>query len=104
MGRKTYSQTITDTQVMVKGIKENQDVLSRRQIDTAFAEDLEFDINTCIALNGKQEELKAKLKTQTEELDEAIAALNKKSGEARKIIKMDMPQSTWREFGIEDKR
>ena len=30
--------------------------------------------------------------------------LNKKSSEARKIIKLDMPQLTWREFVIEDKR
>ena len=104
MATKTYSKTITDTQVMVKGIKENQEVLSRRQIDETFASDLQTDIDTCIALNNEQETLKAKLKEKTEQLDAAMTAMNKKSAEARKIIKLDMPQSTWREFGIEDKR
>ena len=104
MATKTYSQTITDTQVMVKGIKDNQEVLSKRQIDTAFADGLQADVIACVRLNGEQESLKAKLKAKTEELDKAIAAMNKKSSEARKIIKLDMPQSTWREFGIEDKR
>ena len=103
MARKTYSQTLTDAQVMVKGIKDNQEVLSKRQIDDAFATDLQTDVDTCITLNGEQETLKAKLKSKTEELDKAMAAMKKKSSEARKIIKLDMPQSSWREFGIEDK-
>ena len=38
MARKTYAQTINDTQVMVKGIKDNQEVLSKRQIDGKFAD------------------------------------------------------------------
>jgi hypothetical protein len=33
----------------------------------------------CIALNVEQETLKAKLKTKTEELDKAFAAMQKKS-------------------------
>ena len=104
MATKTYSQAITDTQVMVKGIKDNQEVLSKRLIDDAFANDLQSYIDTCVVLNGEQETLKAKLKSKTEELDKALAAMSKKTREARKIIKLDMPQSTWREFGIEDKR
>ena len=104
MATKPYAKTISDTQVMVKGIRDNQEVLSKRQIDDAFADGLQADVDTCIALNGEQESLKAKLKAKTEELDKAMAAMNKKSSEARKIIKLDMPQSTWREFGIEDKR
>ena len=104
MATKTYSQTISDTQVMVKGIRDNQEVLSKRQIDGAFADNLQADVDACIALNGEQESLKAQLKTKTVELDAAMAAMNKKMGEARKIIKLDMPQSSWREFGIEDKR
>ena len=79
-------------------------MLSQRKIDVAFADRLQADIITCVNLNGEQETLKAKLKVKTEELDAAMAAMNKKSAEARKIIKLDMPQSTWREFGIEDKR
>jgi hypothetical protein len=33
-----------------------------------------------------------------------FADMLKQASEARKIIKLDMPQSSWREFGISDKR
>ncbi|MDR0611933.1 MAG: hypothetical protein LBG45_00305 [Dysgonamonadaceae bacterium] len=104
MGHKAQAQEIADTGVMVNGIKANQDVLAQRKIDIAFANALQADVDACIALNTEQETLKAKLKEKTEEFDGAFTAMLKKAGEARKIIKMDMPQSSWREFGINDKR
>jgi hypothetical protein len=104
MRLRTYAQTISDTEVMVKGILDNQEVLLKRQIDKTFADVLQQDIAAGIVLNNEQESLKAKLKEKTEQLNAAMAALEKKAGEARKIIKLDMPQSSWREFGINDKR
>jgi hypothetical protein len=104
MGRKIQSQEITDAGVMVNGIRAHQDVLAQRKIDEAFAKELQAGVDACIALNKEQETLKAKLKGKTEEFDAAFAAMQKKAAEARKIIKLDMPQSSWREFGIEDKR
>jgi hypothetical protein len=104
MGRKTQAQEITDTGVMVNGIKANQGVLAQRKIDDAFAKDLQADIDTCVELNKEQETLKAKLKGKTVAFDAAFAAMQKKAAEARKIIKLDMPQASWREFGINDKR
>ena len=104
MATKPYSQTISDAQVMVKGIQDNQSVLSKRQINDAFADALQSDIDTCVALNSEQERLKARLKQKTVQLEAAMSAMNKKTSEARKIIKLDMPQSSWRAFGIGDKR
>ena len=65
---------------------------------------MQTDIDASIRLNGEQETLKAKLKEKTVELDTMMSSLTKKTSEARKIIKLDMPQASWREFGIEDKR
>ncbi|MDR0420443.1 MAG: hypothetical protein LBH30_03205 [Prevotellaceae bacterium] len=104
MGRKIQSQEIIDTGVMVSGIKAHQDVLALRKIDNDFADTLQTKVNACIKLNDEQETLKAKLKEKTEELDAVFADMLKQAGEARKIIKLDMPQSSWREFGIGDKR
>ncbi|MDR1199617.1 MAG: hypothetical protein LBK94_11530 [Prevotellaceae bacterium] len=104
MATKTYAQTISDATVMVKGIRDNQEVLAKRQIDTVFADSLQADIDTAVTLNNEQESLKAKLKEKTEQLDAMMASLIKKAGGARKIIKVDMPQSSWREFGINDRR
>jgi hypothetical protein len=104
MYKKTQSQEIIDTGIMVTGIKSHQCVLAQRKIDVAFADDLQADVDNCIHLNDEQETLKGRLKEKTEEVNAAFAAMLKKAGEARKIIKIDMPQSTWREFGINDKR
>ncbi|MDR1347300.1 MAG: hypothetical protein LBJ63_02560 [Prevotellaceae bacterium] len=104
MGRKAQSQEIIDAGVMASGIKAHHDVLTLRKIDNAFADDLLTQIDVCIKLNDEQETLKAKLKEKTEEFEAAFANMLKKAGEARKIIKLDMPQSSWREFGIGDKR
>jgi hypothetical protein len=101
---KPFATIISDAEVMVNGIRDNQDVLAKRQIDEKFANEMQADIDACIAHNNEQETLKAKLKEKTEQVDASLEALMKKAAEARKIIKMDMPQSAWREFGITDKR
>jgi hypothetical protein len=101
---KTYSQEITDAQVMAAGIKVNQTVLAKRGINAKFTEGLEGNISTCVVLNNEQEQLKARLKEKTEELNKQMAELKKKTQEARKIVKLDIPQTAWKEFGIADKR
>jgi hypothetical protein len=104
MGKRTQAEEIMLTGIMVNGIRINQTVLSQRKIDNTFADELQANVDMCTALNIEQETLKAKLKEKTAEFDEAFAAMLKKAGEARKIIKLDIPQSLWKEFGIEDKR
>ena len=104
MAHGTQAQEVANTEVMVSGIRANQDVLAQRKIDIEFADGLQANVDACIKLNNEQETLKAKLKEKTEEFDKTFDAMLKKAGEARKIIKLDMPQSSWREFGINDKR
>ena len=104
MATKTYSQEITDAQVMLSGVTANQSVLTKRGIDSNFTSELKTILEKCIALNSEQEELKARLKTKTKELNKHIAELQKKTGEVKKIVKLDIPQTSWKEFGIADKR
>jgi cell shape-determining protein MreC len=104
MATKTYSQEISDAQVMLSGIRTNQSVLAERKIDDTFTNELHSTIEACINLNNEQEQLKARLKEKTQELNERMTQLKSKTKEARKVIKMDMPQASWKEFGILDKR
>ena len=101
---KSYPNQISDAQVMLAGIKINQKTLEKRSINAEFTDNLEKILNDCIGLNNEQEELKARLKTKTEELNKQMEELKARKSEARKIIKLDMPQATWKEFGILDKR
>ena len=102
--KKSYSQEISDAQVMLSGIRANQNVLSERKINNDFANDLQSIIESCVNLNNEQEQLKARLKEKTQELNKHLEELQTKTKEARKIIKLDIPQTAWKEFGIADKR
>ena len=55
-------------------------------------------------LNSEQEKLKADLKTKTQELSKTITEIESKVSFIKKLIKIDIPQTQWKEFGIEDKR
>ena len=46
----------------------------------------------------------AGLKEKTAQIDEAVASLKDKLSEARKVIKLELPQTGWKEFGITDVR
>ena len=102
--KKSFSQEISDAQVMVAGIKANQKALEKRSIDGDFTQFLEKTIETCVTLNNEQEQLKARLKDKTDKLNKQMAELKKKTSEARKIVKLDIPQTSWKEFGIADKK
>lgn len=104
MATKTYSQEISDAQVMLSGIRANQSVLAERKVDENFTNNLHSVIEACINLNNEQEQLKARLKEKTQELTKKMTELKSKTKEARKVIKMDIPQASWKEFGILDKR
>ena len=55
-------------------------------------------------LNSEQEKLKADLKTKTQELSKTITEIESKVSFIKKLIKIDIPQTQWKEFGIEHKR
>ncbi|MTE24982.1 membrane-binding protein, partial [Microbacterium sp. ZXX196] len=55
-------------------------------------------------LNSEQEKLKADLKTKTQALDAKLNELQKLYAQLKKRIKIDIEQSQWKEFGIEDKK
>lgn len=104
MTKRSYSQEVNDARVMLAGIKNHLAVLSQRKIDENFANDFQNMIEACITLNNEQEQLKARLKGKTAELNATIGEMKKRASEARKIIKLDIPQASWTEFGISDKR
>lgn len=104
MATKPFAQELSESTVMAAGIKSNEAVLSKRGITAAFAAEIQKDIEACTQLNNEQEALKAKLKVKTEELNKKMGELKAKTSEARKIIKLDIPQSHWKEFGIADKK
>ncbi|WP_264845993.1 membrane-binding protein [Capnocytophaga catalasegens] len=100
---KSYSEKIIATKLMIDGIKEHKDSLPHGvSIDIATKmEELRSKIET---LNSEQESLKAELKRKTDTITKEFQELDKIYNDAKKRIKLDVEQTLWRKFGIEDKK
>ena len=103
MAKKSYSENITLAKVMADGLSRYKSNLPAAVKESQISE-LESLRQTIETLNSEQEKLKADLKTKTQALDAKLNELQKLYAELKKRIKIDIEQSQWREFGIEDKR
>ncbi len=104
MGAQSLAETLSAAQVLAVGLKANLDKLKRRGLDEAFIGSID-DLNKSLTtLNAEQEALKSRLKEKTAQIDGALTELKAKTSEARKVVKLELGQASWREFGITDGR
>jgi len=105
MGRtKSYAEQISNAQVMLSGLNKNLETLGRRGMTEEFITSLEKNLNNAIAKNNEQEKLKADLKTATAALEKTLTAIAASMSEASKVVKLEIPQGQWKEFGMIAKR
>lgn len=103
MATKSYADSLFDAKVMIDGLKNNKEKLPAG-IDEAFINNLETLSDQVQKINSEQEKLKADLKSKTKILEDSHKMLLKQYADAKKRIKLDVPQTQWREYGIEDKK
>ena len=101
---KAYAEQISDAQVMKAGLTANLNELQQRGITPQFIDTLDKHITNSIAQNNVQEKLKADLKAATAALENMLKELNTTMSEATKVVKLQIPQEQWKEFGIKAKR
>jgi hypothetical protein len=101
---KAYAEQISDAQVMKAGLTAHFNELEQRGISPQFINTLDGRISSSIEQNNTQERLKADLKAATATLDALLKELNASMSEATKVVKLQMPQEQWKEFGIKAKR
>ena len=104
MSKRSYAEVINDVKLMVSGLKSNTDRVSKRGLDKDFISKLESIMVKSQTLDNEQEDLKAKLKTKTSELDNEMMELEKLMSESKKIVKLEMEKTSWRSFGIQDSK
>ncbi|MDR1595199.1 MAG: hypothetical protein LBS43_12075 [Prevotellaceae bacterium] len=103
MPKRSYAEQIANAQLMLSGLGNNIEQLSRRGITTEFVNRLSADVSESITLNNEQEKLKADLQAKTSQLQAKLTVVSKTLSEAKKIVKIDIPKEHWKEFGISDK-
>ncbi len=105
MGKgQSYKDYLDEARLMLNGVKLNTERMATRGITDEKVTLLSNLYNKAHTEDEEQETLKAQLKDKTGSLDETIGELKKVVSEFRKLVKIEMPQNLWREFGIEDKR
>ena len=104
MPKNSYAEKMNQAKTMIAGLKENAERVSKRGLDAEFLSQLEAGYTEAQTLDNEQERLKAELKSKTEALKLKIKELSKLYAEAKKIVKIEMEQSSWREFGVDDQR
>lgn len=89
---------------MASGINNRLDTLTGVGVTAADAVALKTFADELDVLNAEQEELKAKLKTKTDELNAKLLETKAKKSDLSKRIKIATPQEHWVAFGITAKR
>lgn len=102
--KNSFAEIVSQAQVMSTGLKNQSAEVAKRGIDADFIAKLEEARVAAIALNDEQERLKAELKAKTEALDAKVKSISALLSEAKKVVKLAIPQTGWKEFGVQDKR
>jgi hypothetical protein len=77
--------------------------LDKRGLGADFTANYETIHKEAQTLDNEQERLKAEQATKTKMLNQKIKELDALYAESKKIVKIEMDKSTWKEFGIQDK-
>ena len=101
---KSFAQTLSDARLMVAGVSQNLDALKAIGISDSDLAALEAALAETSALDVEQEKLKADLKDCTAKLGDASKALTGQLAAVKKRVKLAIPQTRWKEFGIADSR
>lgn len=104
MTTPTFSQSISNFRTMASGITTRLDTLAGIGITATDAADMDTFAKELDELNSEQEELKAQLKTKTDELNEKMKEAKGKYSDLAKRVKIATPQEHWAAFGITAKR
>jgi hypothetical protein len=104
MARSSYAEILKSVKVMIAGLKSNAERVGKRGLSPDFTGRMETALGKAMSLDNEQEDLKAKLKTKTAELEKQMAALDKMMSEAKKVVKLEMEKESWKSFGLQATR
>ena len=100
----SYADQINAARLLLIGLKNQGKVLAKRGLDDAFAVHFDTVLADAQKLDGEQEALKSRLAEKTAELTAKLEEVAKASAEVKKLVKLDLPKVSWKEFGIADAR
>jgi TolA-binding protein len=104
MPMMAFAEMMNCVKVMIAGLKANAEKLARRGVDQAFVDRMEKIYLEIATIDNEHEAIKAVLKTKTSELNARVDELYGLFQEAKKVIKLELPQEAWIGYGMADKK
>lgn len=98
----SYADKINDVKVMLAGLNSNTERLGKRGIDSEFITKMQSLHDEAKALDNEQEAIKARQKEKSDALNKKMEEVETVYREAKKVVKLEMPKESWKEFGIAD--
>lgn len=100
--KDSYAEKVNEARLLVEGLRQHLAELAGVGLDEAFIQDLEQQKGKVEGIDAGQERLKADLKSKTQALNREMRTLAEIVSRGRKLVKIQIPQSRWKEFGIGD--
>ena len=100
----SIADRIRRSQNMLAGIAANGERLAKRGLDTQFLTDYHQQFTSAVDLDNEHEAAKARMKEKTAVFRAELTKTDAYYSEARKLVKLEIPQDSWQEFGIDDIR
>ena len=104
MTKKSIADQLRNYQNMLGGLANNQTKLEKLSIDNQFILDFTAAYNMAQEFDNVHETAKAQSKEKTLQFYQRMATAEGLYRRARKLVKLEMGQETWKEFGIYDQR
>jgi hypothetical protein len=102
--KKSFAEKVKRAELMIAGVTNHLAELTHRGLDTAFVTEFNTRYNRLIDSHNAQQAYKARLKEETQAVTELRKQLKEYTRIAKRLVKLDLPQVSWVEFGILDKR
>lgn len=100
MGNTSYAETLSSANLITAGLRSNLAKVSERGLKEPFIVEMENLSKKATELNAEQEALKARLKDKTAELDKVMKDIKGHISESKKVIKLAIDKTSWKQFGI----
>lgn len=101
---KIYSEQVSKTQELIAGLKKEINLVKNKGINEEYIGRLEADNKLIASYNEDIDKLKAATKEKSREAARKLIEVKVRVKEAKKIVKQNFNQDSWKEFGIKDRR
>ncbi len=96
----TFAERLMTAKNMLAGLTAHASDLAGRGITKEVLDQMNQLYERAIELDDKRNALKARSQEATSETEETMSELESLCSDAKKIVRMEMPEESWPEFGF----